>query len=312
MEGYVLDIKGRQTALPVILSYRVRHGMGVPCDSFEITCVYEKEAEDALKSGCYFLALDREGVVFRGVLDEYEAEIGLSGKLLSVSGRGMAARLLDNECEAAVYGICTVDTILRNYVTPCGITQVSYGNLGSCWGYTVESGESCWTALYNFALYVGGIKPRFSRDGRLLLKKEEGIRRRYGYTHISDFRHNCRSYGKISEVTVKNYYGVTVSRVRDREFIDLGGSARRVLNMPRRPGYDKMRYTGEYQISRAKEDKDTYTITVPLAFGAFPGDEILLAMPEAGIRSGLFDVIETESRMDASGVSTVITMVKRE
>ena len=312
MEGFIIDAKGRQTALPVIVSYRVRHGMGVPCDCFEITCVYSPEAEDALKDGCYFLAVDREGVVFRGILDEYEAEIGLSGKLLSVSGRGMAARLLDNECDAAVYGFCTVDTILRNYVTPCGITDVSYGDLGSCWGYTVESGESCWTALYNFALYVGGVKPRFSKDGKLLLKKTEGRRRRYGASLISSLRHNRRSYGLISEVTVKNYYGVTVSRVRDREFIDLGGSARRVLKMPRKPGYDKVRYSGEYQMRSAKETKDTYTITVPLAFGAFPGDEILLTLPEAGIKSGLFDVIETESRMDASGVSTVINMVKRE
>ncbi len=312
MDGYVIDVKGRQTALPVILSYRVRHGMGVPCDSFELTCKYEPEAEDALKGGCCFLAVDREGVVFRGILDEYETEIGLSGKLLSVSGRGMAARLLDNECEAAVYGFCTIDTILRNYVTHCGITDVSYGNLGSCWGYTVESGESCWTALYNFALYVGGVKPRFSKDGRLLLKHEEGRRRRYGASLVSDFRHNCRSYGRISEVTVKNYYGVTVSRVRDREYIDLGGSARRVLKMPRKPGYDRVRYSGEFQIRSAKENKDTYTITVPLAFGAFPGDEVMLTLPEAGIKNGLFDVIETESRMDASGVSTVITMVKGE
>ena len=90
VEGYIIDVKGRQTALPVILSYRVRHGMGVPCDSFELTCKYEPEAEDALKGGCCFLAVDREGVVFRGILDEYEAEIGLSGKLLSVSGRSMA------------------------------------------------------------------------------------------------------------------------------------------------------------------------------------------------------------------------------
>ena len=137
VEGYIIDVKGRQMALPVILSYRVRHGMGVPCDSFELTCKYEPEAEDALKGGCCFLAVDREGVVFRGILDEYEAEIGLSGKLLSVSGRGMAARRSQSRSQSKS---STVSQIMNTCVPR---RKICMSRIPTCLWPSIISGHTC-------------------------------------------------------------------------------------------------------------------------------------------------------------------------
>ena len=309
MRGFLLTKTGRATELPPLFSYRVQYGMGEPCDAFEVVCAYSPELEEALFSGCRFLGAYRHETVFLGVVDEYEAELGEAGRTLSVAGRGMAARLLDNEAEAACYEYCTIKTILHDHVTPFGVTDVSFEDMGGCYGFTVESGESCWKAVNDFAYYVGGIRPRFSKGGRLLLTETPGEKRRFGPDDITFFRRNCRRVGIVSEAVVRSFDGRVLQRVKNGPFIERGGSARRVVTMPRKPGYDKERFTGEYQIRRSEERKETFTVRVAAPFAAFPGDTAHLSLPAMGAE-GVFDVIETECRCDASGCGTEIVMIR--
>ena len=55
--------------------------------------------------------------VFTGLVDECEVSTGPRGCLLEVSGRGMAARLLDNEALGQDYLSATQADILRDHVT---------------------------------------------------------------------------------------------------------------------------------------------------------------------------------------------------
>ena len=71
----------------------------------------------------------------------------------------MCIRDRDNEAGAVEYWVCTLGDILNNHVYPFGIQKVKADARGSAFGYTVESGASQWTALYNFTKYVGNIAP---------------------------------------------------------------------------------------------------------------------------------------------------------
>ncbi|MBR5381456.1 MAG: hypothetical protein IK136_02425 [Oscillospiraceae bacterium] len=309
MRAYLLDKEGKATELPPLFSYRMKYGSGEPCDAFEVSCEYSPEMENALYTGCRFLGAEGHETVFSGIVDEYEAELGEAGRTLSLAGRGMAARLLDNEAEAACYEYCTVETVIRHYVKPCGVTDVVYGDMGCCRGFAVESGESCWKAVSDFAWFVGGVRPRFSRSGRLLLRKTPGERRSFGPDDIVSFKRNSRRYGIVSEAVVRSFDGRVIQRTENRPFLERGGSARRIVTRPRKPGFDRARYSGEYQIRRSEENKETFTVRTAAPFAAFPGDTVELTLPAMGAE-GLFEVIETESRADASCCGTEIVMIR--
>lgn len=307
LKGLIFNKDKKATELPELYSYTLKHGMGLPCDSFEVACEYVPGLEYELQFAKYFAGMHNGGVVFTGIVDEYEISCDLAGKTLSIAGRGIAALLLDNEAVPAVYENCSLDVILRNHVIPFGITDIEWEDMGSCRGYTVESGMSQWTALYNFTKYVGGITPRFSRGGKLILTDRPGDLLLLDGNRISEYRLRERRHGVISEVVLRENGGGVVKTVKNSAFIERGGLARRVVTLPRKPGYDAIRYTGEFQIGSSEEESATCTVTVPERFAAFPGDIVMFGETELNL-TGEFKVIETETWANASGCGTKIVM----
>lgn len=72
------------------------------------------------------------------------------GLQLEVSGRGMAALLLDNEAESVSYQWATMEEILKNHVTPYGIVCTGYDAVTAAARYRVANGSSQWKALNDF------------------------------------------------------------------------------------------------------------------------------------------------------------------
>lgn len=311
MTGYLTDYSGRKHTLPPLLSWSVTHGLGSPSDCFELCCVYDPSMEPLLKGAYRFTGVHDGKTVFYGVVDETQAEIVGEGRLFSVSGRGLAALLLDNEAETVQYYVCSIRDILTNHVYPLGISNVEYQSLGSLYNFTVDSGESQWAVLSRFSGFAAGIKPRFTRDGKLVISKREGnsfvLDSSSGAFNL--IRKECR-YGVISSVLVKNKVRGTRTIVENSEFIARGGSCRRVINVPRLTGYNAMRYTGSYQISESKKDSTQYVVTLPKLFAAEPNDIITVKIPEMGdpitLKAG-----EVTVWANGTGCGTEITLVER-
>ena len=141
----------------------------MPCDSFALRCLWDRGLEGGLADLVGFTAWEDGQRVFQGVVDECECRFGDSGSTLTVSGRGMAALLLDNEAQAADYQTATAADILRDHVEPYGIQVAGGYRLPPVEGFSVASGSSEWQVLYDFARYHGGVAPRFDRQGRLVL-----------------------------------------------------------------------------------------------------------------------------------------------
>ena len=105
--------------------WKFQYGCGTPCDSFQLTCLWEPGEADVLAEAVGFTASQDGETVFTGVVDECERGWDSSGGTLTVAGRGMAARLLDNEALGADYQVATLEDILRDHVAPrtfCGTT----------------------------------------------------------------------------------------------------------------------------------------------------------------------------------------------
>ena len=311
MTGYLIDSRGKAHALPVLLSWSVTHGLGTPCDCFELVCRYETGMEPLLRSACRFRGVHNGATVFYGVVDEMSAEITGEGRFLSVSGRGLAALLLDNEAETAEYYSCSLGDIIRAYVYPWGVYDVRYDGLGCLYNFTVDSGDSAWSVLSRFTSFAANIMPRFTRGGQLVISRDTGSRvtidaRSGVYRAVR----REKRYGVVSSVLVKNKVQGTRTVVENSEFLSRGGSCRRVINVPRYTGYTAMRYTGRYQIDRSEEDSSQYIISVPTLFAAAPNDIVTVNIPELGDRC-VMKADEVTVWADADGCGTEITLIGR-
>ena len=105
MTAYVTDSSGVCWTLPKPAAWRMEYTAGVPCDSFWMRCIWDGDNADKPESWVGFAA-EHEGCrVFTGVVDECEVSVSAKGRLLEVSGRGMAALLLDNEALGQDYQV---------------------------------------------------------------------------------------------------------------------------------------------------------------------------------------------------------------
>ena len=307
MEGTLTCWDGRRITLPQVTEWAFQYGRGTPCDSFSLTCLWEPE-EDELAEAVTFTAVEQGETVFTGVVDECERGWDGKGGFLTVSGRSMAARLLDNEALGMDYQVATWQDIVRDHVTPYGV-QVLGSGLPAVPGFSVAVGSSEWQVVYDFCRYYGGITPRFDRLGRLVTTPwEEGKRLVLEENAaVTALTLRDQRYGALSQVLVRDKTTGAVQTVENGDFLRRGGRCRRVLTMPGKSSYQAMRYSGSYQLERSAEELRQLELELPGAFLAWPGDlvEVRLNKP---VGRGIWRVAEVVSGMDGSGTYTRLVM----
>ena len=278
MTGYVRTCDGRRLTLPALLQWSVRLTDGDPCDSFSVRFLYEAELSEALRKAVLFEAEELGRMVFTGVVDDYEIRMDKKGLLVEMTGRGLAALLLDNQAEAADYGQATLAEILRRYVTPYGVGLEKAVSLPAVQGFSVASGSSCWKVLYTFARYYAGVTPRFTRAGKLALhpwedKTPAALDETAPVTRV--VRRDQR-YGVLSQVTVKDVTGWTRQTEFNEDFRRRGGQCSRVILLPKDTGFQARRYQAKFQLDRSAAERLVIEVTVALPFAAWPGDLVRL------------------------------------
>ena len=184
MKGYLTTCDGAQFELPTLLKWEFSYTGSVPCDSFTLRCAYEPAMAETLRRAVRFTAREDGTVEFAGVVDECGVTCDEKGLQLEVSGRGMAALLLDNEAESVSYQWATMEEILKNHVTPYGIVCTGYDAVTAAARYRVANGSSQWKALNDFAALHGGIAPYFDKTGALEVKKNRKAVRVSGWDEL--------------------------------------------------------------------------------------------------------------------------------
>ena len=311
MRGYVTDARGETWMLPVLTAWRLEYTSGVPCDSFWLRCPWEPgNGTDPARWVGFFAEHEGERV-FTGVVDECQVTQSAAGSVLEVSGRGMAALLLDNEALGQDYGTATQADILRDHVTPYGIQTAPGANLPAVSQFSVATGSSEWTVVYDFARYHGGVAPRFDRQGRLVLTGWPDTQEKLVGDAAPVTRLCCRDkrYGVLSQVLVRDRYSGAVQTVENQSFLADGGRARRVLTMPGRSDYKTMRYSGQFQLDRSAAELERLEVTVAQPFCAWPGDLVRVQRSNWD-RCGLYRAVRTTAGMDNTGYWTRLELAR--
>lgn len=293
MTAFVMTADGKSSALPAALQWEFNYTTGVPCDSFAYRCFWDNGGDDTPKNWVRFQAVEGDDIVFSGVIDECETSISASGSLLEVSGRGMAALLLDNEALGEDYETATVNDILRDHVSKYGISVTECADLPAVSHFSVASGSSEWSVLYEFCCYYGGISPRFNQSGQLLLSEWKDDRSILigDATPVTKLLCRDRRYGVLSEIQVRDRVRKVVETVENDAFKSVGGRASRVMTMPGRSDYQTMRYSGGYQLKKSMQELLRLEVEIAHPFFAKPGDLVSLSRSNWG-RNGLYRVLE--------------------
>ena len=314
MRGRIITSDHRIFELPVLLRWNITYTGGVPCDSYGVTCVYDRTMAEPLHLAAGFLALDENGgVLLRGIVDEYEAELTAAGLTVTICGRGYAARLLDNESRPVTYQGATLAEIVRCHAAPYGISSAEIAPVSADSVYTVAAGTSQWKALEGFCRTYGGFSPRFRRDGLLVAAPERDDGRRIvidGTSPILSCTLREDHYGVLTEVLVIDKTRNVSYCVQNRDMLDRGGQCRRVVYTPGQSTWAAMRYTGEYQIRRSREEELTIELGLAGCFPAFPGDMVRLELEAMGL-SGEYRVAEAENTASPEA-GEVCTLTLRE
>ena len=312
MRGRLFTCDHRVYDLPPLLEWRVVHTGGVPCDSYSVTFLFDRQQMPYLEKAAGFMGIENGRIVARGIVDEYTVELGEGGMTATLSGRGAAARLLDNESRPVTYEGATLAEIIRCHVTPYGIVTRETAEVRADSVYTVPAGVSQWKVLADFCRTYGGFLPRFAVNGALLATPEKDSGKRLVIDDASPVL-ACAlredHYGVLTEALVIDKKRSVSYSVKNPEMIEKGGQCRRVVYTPGQSTWAAMRYTGEYQIRQSREDERIVTVTLPGSFGAYPGDRVALRLDRMGLE-GLFRVAETENVFSAVDGATVTLTLK--
>lgn len=256
MTGRIFTADHQTYDLPPLLSWTVIHTGGVPCDSYAVTFPYEPEMAAALRLAAGFIGFADGQLVARGIVDDFTVEMTARGVTATLTGRGAAARLLDNESRPVTYEDATLEEIVRCHVTPYGVVSQEIAEVRARSVYTVAAGTSQWKALENFCRTYGGFTPRFAVNGALLAAPERDDGRRLTIGD-DDPVLSCTwredHYGVLTEALVIDKTRNVSYSVWNPDMIRRGGQCRRVIYTPGQSTWDAMRYTGQYQIEKSRK-----------------------------------------------------------
>lgn len=313
MRAFVRDALGQAWELPACERWEMEYGIGTPCDSFTLRCPWSMGQEVWSEGWTEFYAEQDGKRVFTGLVDEWEIAQNRQGCYLELSGRGMAALLLDNEALGQDYQLAAPADILRDHVAVYGIEVVGGGELSPVAGFRVDTGSSEWTVLEEFLRRSGGKLPRFDVFGRLVLSGwEDDTRLIIGAdTPITQLVRRDRRYGVLSEVLVRDRYSGAVRSVELEDFVSLGGRARRVLTMPGHADTAAMEQAGREQLRRAARGWQELEVTLPVPFAAMPGQLVELNRGNFDF-NGTYRVAAAAAGMDEDGSWSRLTLRKPE
>ena len=312
MKGYVTDASGMCWQLPPCERWEMEYCVGTPCDSFLLRCPWSLGQGVSPRQWVRFHAQWGGERVFTGVVDECEVTLNSRGCFLELSGRGLAALLLDNEALGQDYQLASPADILRDHVTPYGIEAVGAEGLSPVSNFRVDTGSSEWTVLEEFLREQGLSAPKFDREGRLILSGgEETALVLDDSTPVSALVHRDRRYGVLSEVLVRERYGGGTRLVTNGEFSALGGRARRVLTVAGRALPHEMERAGLEQLERSAREWEEIEVTLPAPFAARPGQQVTLRR-RGYDHNGDYRVARVTTGMNTEGYWSRLLLRRRE
>ncbi len=303
----ILGAKG--LSLPDLTAYRLLHTDGSSADSFTITFPTSKSILPFLRKNRELCCKVGNTVYFRGVIDEVDTVYD-TAFTTTLCGRGMAAKLMDNQVEGAEYYTLDLDTVLERYVKPYGISAIS--RQGGSWRIqlvSIGAGCSCYRILQGFCLHAGAPQPRFLADGTLSIS-EQGASYTIGASDLLSAQWRFCRYGVISRQKVIDLTSACTRTAADSGLQQLDIHSQRVAT---RSGQliHILERTAQQRLDEAKKSLDTLVLVLPGLHPAQPCDTVSVSLPEMNV-AGQYIITEVCRQFDGSAETTQLCLRAKE
>ena len=309
MRGELRTLGGEVITLPEFTAWKLIHTDGSSADSFEVTFPTGKALLPQLLRGVDFYANEDGGVIFRGVVDEATA-VWADAFTTTLCGRGLAARLMDNEAEGAQYFNLDMNTVLARYVRPCGIQDIQVE--GGPWRaqmVSVPTGCSCRKVLEGFCRLTGAPAPWFAPDGTLCISEGRG-RYALGEEDLLAAEWRLCRYGVITEQQVHDLTAGTVAAIRDPILESYGIRSRRFATRSG-PFTHITERSARARIEDAARLLRTLELTLPGTHAARCRDTISVRLPNLQV-DGDYRIAEICRRFDGQRETTRLLLRPKE
>lgn len=307
MRGTVVGYDQRKTVLPRLTGWRLLRTAGEGCDGFSVTFPMEAGLEAVLARAVGFSAFAGDVQVFCGIVDDYEISLSERGLVVTLSGRGMGGRLLDNEMPALDYSRAYLQTILERYVHAFGVKSHAV-SLPSVAMFSVPMGASCMAVVEGFCRHAGALPPWFSADGTLqIAKTRSSSGKKITQRQILSAAYCNSRYGVISRQVQITAKGVVTS-AENEAFVAAGGSAQKVCG--RAGAMLSCSYrTPQQQIEDSRREQFALRLTLPGNFLAEPSQTVEVSLPAMEVE-GHFWVQQCQSEGSGDGILCTLTLLR--
>lgn len=305
MTGSVRSAGGEQWTLPVLTGWEICRTDGDPCGAFTVRFAANEKTVEILRQADTFLATEDGKTVFTGVVDEFQITLGSGGLEAELSGRDMAARLLDNQCRAAELLSAQLEDVLARYVRPRGVTKIQTEALPAVPNLSIQTGDSCWQVLCGYCRHAADVRPRFDADGTLVLQRSPAGKRIVVTmaNAPTEVTLQEKRYGVISEQTVLNYSRKSIETTKNPDFSE--GCCRVAVQSGKK--LKATWRTGAQRIADSMDEAVTLQVTLPGGFLAEPCDRAEVNLAPLGV-AGSYRVTEALTRLDGRGLRTRLTL----
>lgn len=307
MQGKILTCENGTRTLPQLISWRLLRTDGDGCDGFTVQFAADAGTDGWLAKAVEFSAFDENRRVFHGIVDDYELQLSGQGNVCTLSGRGMAGRLLDNEVKPVEYQAAYLSVILEQYVHALGVRSnaVSLPPLNL---FSVPMGTCCWNVLQGFCINAGAKPPWCDADGVVqVVKQYPASGKTFSEPQILSAHYcNCR-YGVISKQLQITAEGTVLTAVND-DFAAIGGRAQKVSYKAGSTLSCNYRSPKE-QIAQSKTEQFRLKLVLPGNFLAEPNTYVAVSLPSLGI-AGSFRVCQCLSEGSQQGITCTLTLSK--
>lgn len=309
MTGFLTTATGEKWQLPALLQWEVLRTDGDGCDSARVVFRYEPARLDVLKQAVYLRLEEGGKTEFFGVVDEFTAVVGEDGRRVDLSARGLMAQMLDSQLRAAEFSSFGEKDAESRLLRPFGITKVEHGNLPTLRNFAWDTGTTPWQALCGYCRHAGGVRPRFSADGTLLLQPKSG--NRWSLTDNCPYtgaKLRQRRYGVVAQQVVVSAGG-KVETAENGGFRKFGGMTQKVAQKTGKHLKASWR-TAQQRLEESMEEALTVTVTVPKVLEAEPGDVVALDLKTGGF-SGEFTLRQMKKTCTGAGFVTELVLEGR-
>ncbi len=307
MVGSIVRYNGQSWRLPELLSWQLLRTDGDGCDAFTVSFAADAATDAQLAGATEFLAQEGSRQVFHGIVDDYELSYSTRGSVCTLSGRGMAGRLLDNQAEAASYASASLPQILQKYVSVLDV-KASAETLPAVQDFTVPIGTNYWEVLKGFCLHAGAVTPWCGADGTVQIAKAySNSGKTFSEGQALSIVYCNSRYGVISQMLQITTAGAVLS-ASNADFAAIGGRAKKVQRLSG-TGLPCTHRTPAQQIAESRVQQFQLQLELAGNFLAEPNTWVTVSLPTLGI-SGRFRVSQCMSEGSERGVTCTLSLTR--